>query len=114
VSVAPRHAPALGARSGRVRSPGDYQERRWIGIYGCEDPDRHHPKPSQSLVSSDAEDGRAGGEPCAVKSGPSRRVVIENNKAWDAATGVCRAWLREFFQRKTHPPVAPPSSPTPC
>jgi ParB family chromosome partitioning protein len=30
-------------------------------------------------------------------------VVIENNKTWDAATGVRRAWLRDFFQRKTAP-----------
>ena len=30
-------------------------------------------------------------------------MVIENNKAWDAAASVRRAWLREFFQRKTAP-----------
>jgi ParB family transcriptional regulator, chromosome partitioning protein len=29
--------------------------------------------------------------------------VIAGNKAWDAAVTVRRAWLREFFQRKTAP-----------
>ena len=78
------------------------QERRWVAVYGCVDPDRHHPQPSLSLVSATT-GGGTGSAPGATESGPSRRVVIENNKAWDAATGVRRAWLREFFQRKTAP-----------
>ena len=78
------------------------QERRWVGVYGCDDPDRHHPQPSLSLVSGTS-GGGSGSAAGAAVVGPSRRVVIENNKAWDAATGVRRAWLREFFQRKTAP-----------
>ena len=80
-----------------------HQERRWVAVYGCDDPDRHHPQPSLSLVSGTTGSGTTGSTARAVESGPSRRVVIENNKAWDAATGVRRAWLREFFQRKTAP-----------
>ena len=78
------------------------QERRWVAVYGCDDPDRHHTQPSLSLVSGTTGSG-TGSAAGAVEAGPSRRVVIENNKAWDAATGVRRAWLREFFQRKTAP-----------
>ena len=79
-----------------------HQERRWVAVYGCDDPDRHHPQPSLSLVSATTGGGTSSAAG-AAEAGPSRRVVIENNKAWDAATGVRRAWLREFFQRKTAP-----------
>ena len=81
-----------------------HQERRWIGIYGCDDPERHHAKPTLALVDGDTsntDNSRSAGS--RAETGPSRREVIENNKAWDAAVSVRRAWLREFFQRKTPP-----------
>jgi ParB family chromosome partitioning protein len=34
----------------------------------------------------------------------ARAEVIANNKAWDSATTVRRAWLTTFFARKTAPP----------
>jgi ParB family chromosome partitioning protein len=34
---------------------------------------------------------------------PSRRIVIEGNKAWTAATEVRRRWLKTLFARRTAP-----------
>ncbi|HEX4100422.1 MAG TPA: hypothetical protein VHY21_07720 [Pseudonocardiaceae bacterium] len=36
----------------------------------------------------------------------ARREIVANNKAWDSATTVRRAWLTTFFARKTAPPEA--------
>ena len=35
-----------------------------------------------------------------------RRLVIENNKAWDAATEVRKTWLKKYLTRKTPPKSA--------
>ncbi len=35
--------------------------------------------------------------------GPDRRLVIEGNKAWDAAAGVRRRWLQSLLARRTAP-----------
>jgi ParB family chromosome partitioning protein len=81
-----------------------HRERRWMPVYGCDDPTRLHARASGDTAAiGEALDLDGDGAASAQDSGPSRRVVIENNKAWDAATRVRRAWLREFFQRKTAP-----------
>lgn len=46
--------------------------------------------------------GRAAG-PMSEEEKAERRRVVTNNKAWDAATEVRRAWLGKFVQRKTPP-----------
>ena len=83
-----------------------HEERRWMPVYGCEDPTTHHARPNLSLVGQD-NDGNSAGESDeeAAREAASmeRRRVIAGNKAWDAAVTVRRAWLRECFQRKTAP-----------
>ena len=90
------------------------QERRWMPVYGCADPARFHPRANLPIVTDNDETGQTGQTQAldndtnrtasAEEARLSRRVVIENNKARDAAVSVRRTWLREFFQRKT-PPV---------
>jgi ParB family chromosome partitioning protein len=76
-------------------------------VYGCDDPARFHAQANLSIVGGSGASGAASAvdeNGAGVHdAGPSRREVIENNKAWDAATAVRRAWLRDFFQRKTPP-----------
>lgn len=42
--------------------------------------------------------------PMTEEQKAARREVVANNKAWDSATTVRRAWLTTFFARKTTPP----------
>lgn len=42
--------------------------------------------------------------PMTEEQKAARREVVANNKAWDSATTVRRAWLATFFARKTAPP----------
>jgi len=81
---------------------------RWVPVLGCEDPATHHPRPGiTDTTSSDATTNTAESEADATAraeaASAERRRVIAGNKAWDAAVKVRRAWLREFFQRKTPP-----------
>lgn len=41
--------------------------------------------------------------PMTEEEKAQRRTIIENNKAWRAATTVCREWLTEFSRRKSAP-----------
>ena len=45
----------------------------------------------------------AGSPPAEETPDPSRRIVIEGNKAWAAATEVRRRWLETLFARRTVP-----------
>ena len=45
----------------------------------------------------------AGPPPAEEPPDPSRRIVIEGNKAWTAATEVRRRWLPSLFARRTAP-----------
>ena len=42
--------------------------------------------------------------PMTEEQKAARREIVANNKAWDSATTVRRAWLTTFFARKTAPP----------
>lgn len=71
--------------------------------YGCRDPRKHghagywssssSPKPKVDEMSPEERE----------KAKAERQLVIENNKAWEAATVVRRDWLREFATRKAPP-----------
>lgn len=75
-----------------------------VAVYGCEDPTKHghvdrygssgsSPKPKAAEMSE--------AEREAAKK--ARALVIENNRAWEAAETVRREWLSEFAKRKTPP-----------
>lgn len=74
-------------------------------VYGCTNPKAHGHKerfPSGSIGT---------GRPAAADMSPDereqarkdRQLVIENNKAWDSATVVRRAWQADLAKRKTAP-----------
>lgn len=44
--------------------------------------------------------------PMTEEQKAARREIVANNKAWDSATTVRRAWLTTFLARKTAPPEA--------
>jgi ParB family chromosome partitioning protein len=44
--------------------------------------------------------------PMTEEQKAARREIVANNKAWDSATTVRRAWLTTFLARKTAPPDA--------
>lgn len=79
--------------------------RRHTSFYGCEDPDTHGhvdaygrtlsptPTPKDTTVSDE--------DRAAAKR--ARALVVENNKAWEAAESVRRDWLQQFATRKTPP-----------
>lgn len=76
----------------------------WVPTYGCENPAEHgHQKrfagPSGHGAPVKAEASEAEKE----KARQERKTVIENNKAWDAAETVRRAWLPTLAARKTPP-----------
>ena len=50
----------------------------------------------------------AGPPPAEEPPDPSRRIVIEGNKAWAAAAEVRRRWLETLFARRTAPPQVVP------
>lgn len=92
----------------RFEALDTHEERRWMPVYGCEDPKTHHARPNLALVGpgDTAASGESDSEAAREAASNERRRVIAGNKAWDAAVTVRRAWLREFFQRKTPPPGA--------
>ncbi len=96
----PRTRPVPGAAA--VLRPWQ-QEPSWY----CLDPDKHgHARKQQAAVrpahpeGHDPEAGAGGGSP---EPDPSRKLVIEGNKAWDAAGKVRHRWVAEFLGRKTPP-----------
>lgn len=73
----------------------------------CRDPGRygharkHHPALPPARGDGDSGTGTPGDSP---EPDPGRKLVIEGNKAWDAAGKVRHRWLAEFLSRKTPPP----------
>ncbi len=79
------------------------QEPSWY----CLDPDKHgHARKDQSaLLPTRPDSGRDDAGPANdnTRSDPNRKLVIEGNKAWDAAGKVRHRWLAEFLTRKAPP-----------
>lgn len=83
----------------------------WVPPWGdavprfyCTDPARH----GHMVAGTDTAgpSGPAAAVPDALPgpaSGTERKIVIEGNKAWEAAGKVRQAWLEEFLARKTAP-----------
>jgi ParB family chromosome partitioning protein len=78
-------------------------------VHYCTDPAAYgHTSRSAARAGTPAPDG-GGGEPDPATPAaeeppdPSRRIVIEGNKAWTAATEVRRRWLASLFTRRTAP-----------
>jgi ParB family chromosome partitioning protein len=76
-------------------------------VHYCTDPAAHghvtrYAGPAASAPGGDGEPdlGAAAEE---APADPSRRLVIEGNKAWTAATEVRRRWLATLFARRTAP-----------
>lgn len=79
------------------------QEPSWY----CLDPDKHgHTRKHQPTLAPARPDGTrddpasAGDNPAPD---PGRKLVIEGNKAWDAAAKVRQRWLSDFLARKAPP-----------
>lgn len=80
-------------------------EQRYVPVaaYGCADPIAHgHRSPAESLPPGQqkAEDMSAEQR---EQARAARALVIENNKAWDAAEPVRRAWVATLAKAKTPP-----------
>jgi ParB family chromosome partitioning protein len=79
------------------------QEPSWY----CLDPDKHgHARKQQSsLMPTHPIGTRDDAGPADDDSGPdpSRKLVIDGNKSWDAAGTVRHRWLAEFLARKAPP-----------
>jgi ParB family transcriptional regulator, chromosome partitioning protein len=77
------------------------QEPSWY----CQDPDKHgHVRKHQPPPPS-PESARGSADPSDDDTAPDpgRQLVIEGNKAWDAAGPVRHRWLAEFLARKAPP-----------
>jgi ParB family chromosome partitioning protein len=78
-------------------------------VHYCTDPAAYgHSARSAAPAGAPAPDGDAGEPDPATPAveeppDPSRRIVIEGNKAWAAATEVRRRWLVTLFARRTAP-----------
>jgi ParB family transcriptional regulator, chromosome partitioning protein len=76
-------------------------------VHYCTDPAVHGHSSRYAGPAAGAPDGD--GEPdlgaaaAEAPPDPSRRLVIEGNKAWTAATEVRRRWLATLFARRTAP-----------
>jgi ParB family chromosome partitioning protein len=81
--------------------------------YGCENWALHghaelYASPGQATITTgSASSGVSAGGKMSEEDKVARRVVIANNKDWDSATRVRRAWLRQFVARRTPPKDAP-------
>ena len=75
-------------------------------VHYCADPARYG-HTSRYTATASAPAGTAAPDPNeappADPPDPSRRIVIEGNKAWDAAGEVRRRWLAGLFARRTAP-----------
>jgi ParB family transcriptional regulator, chromosome partitioning protein len=76
-------------------------------VHYCTDPGQygHTSRYASSVAGAPDSDGEPdlGGAPAEALPDPSRRLVIEGNKAWAAATEVRRRWLATLFARRTAP-----------
>ncbi|KQO64216.1 ParB/RepB/Spo0J family partition protein [Curtobacterium sp. Leaf261] len=75
----------------------------------CTAPDAHHPRYLGYRATSpvaDVPEAEKSDEDRAAEAGErknARRVLVANNKAWDAADEVRREWVAGLLQRKTAP-----------
>jgi ParB-like chromosome segregation protein Spo0J len=85
----------------------DGVERRLIEAYptyGCTAPSKYGHKDRYGGGSSSSKPAAADlSDTEREKARAARRLVIDNNKAWDSAEVVRREWLAEFAKRKTPP-----------
>ncbi len=74
-------------------------------IHYCTDPatNGHTPRYDSTTAPGDAREPDPPQPPADEPLDPSRRIVIEGNKAWAAATEVRRRWLPALFARRTAP-----------
>lgn len=86
---------------GNARPDGSRNLQVPVTVYGCKDPKKNGHTDSWGSSSSAPTTNLTAEEREQAKE--QRRLVIDNNKAWDSATTVRRAWLTEFAQRKTPP-----------
>lgn len=79
------------------------QVQRWVAIYGCSDPHKHGHQDRYTTHGTTRAASAQMSDADREKAKQERKLVIENNKAWDAATTVRREWLAAFAARKTLP-----------
>jgi ParB family transcriptional regulator, chromosome partitioning protein len=78
-------------------------------VHYCTDPATYGHMPRSAapagVLAPDGDRGDADPATPAIEEppDPSRRIVIEGNKAWTAATEVRRRWLTSLFARRTAP-----------
>jgi ParB family chromosome partitioning protein len=77
-------------------------------VHYCSDPATfghvsRHASPAGAPAPDSADDPAPAAPPVEEPPDPSRRLVIEGNKAWVAATEVRRRWLGTLFARRTAP-----------
>ncbi|PZG19925.1 hypothetical protein C1J01_10820 [Nonomuraea aridisoli] len=77
-----------------------YSWRQETPEFYCSTPDRHGYTPPEPRPVT-VEPAPAPAKP--KDDGPSRRIVVEGNRAWMAAAAVRHKWLTAFFARKTAP-----------
>jgi ParB family chromosome partitioning protein len=79
------------------------QEPSWY----CLDPDKHGHARKDQTTHQPARPGGAGDDAGQADGNPApdpnRKLVIDGNKAWDAAGKVRQRWLAEFLARKAPP-----------
>lgn len=95
----PGHAAYLEDRS-RWSSTGEPV----VAVYVCTDWKRYG---HESLYADTLPAGSSTGGKMTDEQKAERRIVIDNNKAWDSAQVVRRDWLQGFLARKTAPKDAP-------
>jgi ParB family chromosome partitioning protein len=77
----------------------------WVPVPGCADPTAHQHQ-GRYTATSPGSSGPQDGEPSEEEREAARehrRLVIANNKAWDSAQTVRRAWVKQLLTRKTPP-----------
>jgi ParB family chromosome partitioning protein len=72
-------------------------------VYVCTDWQQHGHEPRYA----DADRRTLAGQAMTEEQRAERRLVIENNRAWESAQTVRRRWLREFLSRRSAPKDAP-------
>lgn len=79
------------------------QVHRPVAEYACTDWKKHGHRDSYASSSSSKPAAADMSEEEREKARVERRLVIDNNKAWDSAEVVRGEWLAEFAKRKTPP-----------
>jgi ParB family transcriptional regulator, chromosome partitioning protein len=82
---------------------GSWSAQRWDPVYVCTDWQQHGHEPRYA----DADRRTIAGQTMTEEQRAERRLVIENNRAWESAQIVRRRWLREFLGRRSAPKDAP-------